>query len=370
MVDYRYLLVDAATGNNLAELPLTVESFAYGLSVCESLSGTMPLDHPVCTWDNLAGGVREITVIRDDDPVWNGPITSVPDPSARNPMISITAREAPWHFTRRTLEVDKHYYRDIVNIAKALITYATTKTSTTGDGTGGPGADINAALPRLLTSGATAGVVKRLRISGAARMYISDLIERLCDDPDTGLEWRTNYTDGSTRQSCQRTIQFGAPLGTTRTTQLTEAVLYDYGRPFDIERAATRVHARGANAVTKTKQNTGSITDGWSLLELVLDKSDTSDSDELNDAAREGRRKAQPPVRTFWAEYIPNDNALKFNFCNVADTVPFEVTTPPLLQLRANNRRVVKRTVFPPASEGEPERLRLDFNLPLDELGV
>src|SRR6058998_1213993 len=108
MADYRYLLSDASTGLAIGELPLTVSSFTYQLNAAGQLSGTIPRDHRLAQdiyWA-LYGSTnsdREITVLRDGVPVWNGPVTllaaSLRDPS----QMQVTAREASWYMTKRTI---------------------------------------------------------------------------------------------------------------------------------------------------------------------------------------------------------------------------------------------------------------------------
>lgn len=357
MADYHNVLVDASTGNNLAELPLTGVSFSRLLTGIGTLSATMPLDHPAAAEVNFLGD-REITVYRDDIAVWNGPITTI-DPDLAGRTLSLTAREPTWYFAKRVLEIDKHYNADIFHIVRKLIEYITTKTDTTLG-------DINADLPRLTVSSGLSGYTKYLPVVGLARRTVQEALDFMVDDPDSGLEYRTDYRTSSTRTSCHRTLMLGAPLGSTLTTELTENILYGYGRTLDWEEAATRVHVRGAGLVA-TKTNSGEVAAGTLLLERVFDRGDTSDSDTLNNIAREYRRRTQPPVKTMTATYIP-DLALPYGFCDPGDTVPFGITTPDMLSVTANNRRVVEETTTP-ESDGTPELVALGMNLPLSDLG-
>lgn len=363
MVDYRTLVADASTGTHLAELPLSGLTFSRVLTGVGTLTGSLPIDHVTATEANLKGD-REITVMRDDEPVWNGPLTGLD--ASRLGSVTITAREASWYLSKRTLEVDKHYNKDTHQIVRSLDHYMENKTSTDGDGTASVGSNINAALPRYAVSTGDSGVTKELSLSGTARHTIAEILEFLVEDPDTGLEYRMDYTTGSTRQAVRRTLTLGSPLGVTVTQQLTEAVLYDYARTMDWERGGTRVHVVGGRGITKTKQNTASITAGTLLLESVFDRSDTSSATILNHMAREARRRSQPPVQTFTAVFVPG--ALAFDFCNLGDKVPFDIRTPNILSITADNRRVVQIDVTPPSGE-TPELVALTFNLPLDELG-
>lgn len=365
MVDYRYLIADASGGKPLAEAPFGDVSFSRVLSGIGQFSGVLPLDHPQCTEANFVGD-REVTVLRDDTPIWNGPIVMAEATRSSN-VLSVTAREASWWLGKRTVEVDKHYNTDMASTVRSVFTYVTTKTSTSGDGTSGAGVSINAALPRFSVSSGTVGVTKEIVLAGTARHTMLDVLDLMVDDPDTGLEYRMDYATGSNRQTCQRTLTLGAPLGVTVTHQLTEHVLYDFGRTLDWERGGTRAHAVGSG-YTSTKQNVSSIAAGTILSEVVVDRTDTSLHSRINDAARELRRKAQPPVRTFSASFVPG-GALDYGFCDLGDKVPFQISAPSMLSISSDNRRVVQIDVTPPSGDS-PEVVALSFNLPLDDLGV
>lgn len=363
MADYRFLLVDSSTSQPLAEVPVSVDRCSRVLTGCGELTGSVPLDHPTTTEANWMGD-REVTVVRDDDPIWNGPVT-LAETSLSGGTVEFTAREASWYMQKRVLEVDKHYNKDTHAIVRSLDAYMETKTSTSGDGTGSVGSSINAALPRFAVSSGDSGVTKELSLSGAARHTIAEILDFLVQDPDTGLEYRMDYRTGSTRQSCRRTLTLGSPLGVTVPETLTEAVLYDYNRTLDWERGATRVHVVGSRS-TVTKQNSGSITAGTLLIEEVFDRSDTSSTTLLTHFAREARRRSQPPVQTYSVSFVPG--GLDFYFCNLGDTVPVAITSPNILSV-SGHRRVVQIDVAPP-TDSSLELVTLTFNLPLDELGV
>jgi hypothetical protein len=365
MTEYRYFLVDASTGLNICELPLQVSSpCTRVLTGVGSFAGSLPVDHPSATQARLQGD-RELTVVRNDTPVWNGPFSMVA--GAIPGTVDINAREASWTLFRRTLEVDKHYDKDTHKIVRSLDSYAESKVSTAGDGTGGAGSSINAAIPRFAVSTGDSGVTKEVTLSGAARHTIGEIIDYLVQDPDTGLEYRMDYRTGSVRSSCRRTLTLGSPLGVTKTQSLTERVLYSYSREMDWERAATRVHVVGAQGRTETRQNTGSITSGLQLMEAVFDRSDTSSTALLSNMAREARRKSQPPVRTFSVSFTPSDS-LPFDFCDLGDKVSLDINWPSVLNTNAT-RRVVQIDLMPPQAD-TPELVTLSFNLPLDELGT
>lgn len=358
--NYRYLLVDASSGGNLGEIPLTVSSFSYLLNGAGQLTGTVPVDHPMAT-TAMVYGDREITVWRDNAPVWNGPITML-EASLSSRQLTITAREASWYMTKRTLEVTKNFNADIYYILRFLIAYMQTKT-------GSGGASINAALPRFNVSPSTgtAGVVKQLRYYGSARHTIAEIIDDLVADPTFGLDYRMDYSAGSTRQTCQRTLTFKSPsLGVTRTHMLTEHVLSEFTKTADRERAASRVHVLGSG-YTSTAQNTGSVSAGDILIEGVWDRTDKADHTFLDNFARDARYRARPAVITYGASFTPGA-ALPFGWCQVGDSVNVQVGTGTFLH-SIGSQRVVEIDVTPPGGDA-PEGVTLVLVNSLDNLGT
>lgn len=369
-VDFRTIVSDASSGTNLAELPLTfTQPISRRLNGCGQLQATIPVDHPQATKANLEGD-REITVLRNDAPIWNGPITNL-NPSRSSGLVQIVAREPTWYLGKRTLEVYKSFNADEFYIVRWLFNYAVTKTSTAGDGTAGAGLSINALIPRFsIVAPGSSGFTKKIAWGKKARFYILDLFDLLVADPTTGLEYRVDYTSASTRQFCQRKLVFGAPsLGVTQTRLLTEHVLSDYSRTSDRDRAGNRVHTIGSG-YTWTLQNTGSIAAGDILIETTFDRSDSANHSVIQWYTREERRRAQPPVRSYTASYTPGtaSQALPWGFCDLGDTVPLQISGPGLLA-ESSSRRVIEIDVTPPTASSQ-ERVDVVFNLPLDQLGT
>lgn len=362
MPDYRYLVADASSGVNKGELPLDVSSFTYALNGCGTLTATIPLDHPMATWPNLLGD-REITVLRDGFPVWNGPIT-LPESVLTQRSNSVTAREASWYLGKRTLEINKNYNADLYYIVRNLVTYMTTKT-------GAGGSNINAALPRFSVSPASgnSGTSKAVRYYGSARHTIADIVNDLVADPTTGLDYRMDYGTGSTRQTCQRTLTLGSPsLGTTRTQKITEHLITEYSRQLDRERAATRVHVLGAG-YTSTAQNTGSVTNGDILIESVFDRSDKANHTFLDNYARDARYRSQPPVLTHQISFTPG-SALPFGFANVGDKVDIEALVGSGLLISDSGFARVMQIDVAPGSGTAPEVVTFTLATSLDSLGA
>ena len=352
--DYRHLLVDASSGNNLGELRLSGVSFSRRLSDVGALGATLPIDDPM---GPQLDGDREVTVVRDDVPVWNGPVISVVDDTAQRTS-TITAMEASGDLQKRTREVNSSTLwsgsTDLFVIVRALVTYMTGKSS------------MNAALPRFNVTSGSAGTSKTFTFFGSARHYISDILNLLAADPTTGLDYCMDYATGSTRQSCQRTLKLGAPsLGTTRTQVITEQ-LATFQVTKDRSTAATRVHVV-ANGYTSTLQNTGSVTAGELLLEERLDRTDLSNHTAVDNLAREFRRKVQPPVSTFQVTFTPG-SALPYGWCDLGDTVTCWPSSPLRLS-GSSSQRVVEIDVTPP-TKSSPEQVTLVFNPPLTSLGL
>lgn len=378
-VDYRVVISKAATREPLAELPLQGLTFDRILSGCGSLSGTLSIWHPAATETILgltaANPDRELTVWRKGDdgvevPIWNGPITNIQGTMSGG-VYTITAREASWYLQKRVLEEDKVYTTsdDVFDVVRDLVDYMKTKTAS-GDDDMTLGDDIVAALPGFSVSAGAAGatLAEDVSFAGTARHTISECFEFIAADPETGFDYRMDYSTGSTRQSVHRTLTLGYPgLGTTLTTELTEHILYDFGRESDWDRAGSRVHVVGSG-YTKTLQGAGAVANGNLLLEVVDDYSDTSNHGLINHRARDLRRLAQIPVRILTASYVPG-SALPFGFCDLGDVVPFEIQSPPGMTITGNTRRVVQIAVRPPEGDA-PELVDLMFNQPLDELGT
>lgn len=365
--DVRYLLSKAGTGTNICELPLTVTSpIQFGYNAVGQWSATMPANHPVATRSNFED-VVEITVYRDGQAEMNGPVGEI-DVDTESRTVNLTIYEASAYFGLRTVEEDKHYNADRFSIARKLYNEITTKLSTAGDGTASAGLTINADLPRFSVSPGLSGFTTDLSLSGIARHTFAEALEKLVDDPTEGIEWCMDYRTASTRTQPHRTLLLGAPLGSTFAGTVNSFVLLSYGKTDDVIRSGTRWHARGAG-VTKTKQNTGSITAGTLLLEQVIDRSDASDGSYLNGVAKEGRRKGQVPTKLPRYSYTPS-SALPFDAFGIGDTVPLNIDDPSdLMNFSALSRRVVGKEWTPPSRENV-ESVAVTMNLPLDSLGT
>ena len=361
--DYFYLFGDAYTLDVIGELEGFVPTDRYSrlLCGCGSFTGTIPLDAAIATRANYKTRMVNLIVIRDNEVAWWGPVTQ-PVPDLESRVLTLNARTPSWWWAHRCVEVNKHYNADSHSIVRKLWTHVTTKTDVTVG-------DINANLDNITVGSGLSGNTKRLVFAGSGRYMMADLVhDWLVDDPDTGLEYREDFS--GTVDDPQVTITLGSPLGSTLTEKLTEASLSGYGLDMDFEPAGTRAHVVGAGTAAATKQNSGSVTDGFPLLDVVIDRSNVADAATLSNIARELRRKAQPPVRVPDAEFTPTPGGLDFGFCNLGDKVPWGTLSPDLLRFVGDNRRVVEIAVMPPTPDGAEESVGLSFNLPLDELGT
>jgi hypothetical protein len=366
MPRYEVLVVDAMTGTVKAPIPFTFSGpFTQLMGDVGTCSGTFPADNKYATHDVIENGLRELTVIRDDVPIWNGPFKWSVDDVSR--LVQIDAVEASAYFDLRLREVDHSYNEDRFDWVRDEWTYMTSKLSTAGDGTGSPGTGINASVPNFAVSSGTSGFTLNSSLAGVGFYTFRDILDKLAENPDEGIEWYVDYTTGSTRQTCQRTLKLGAPLGSVLTRQLFGVALFSYGRSGDPLSSATRVHLRGSG-ITSTKQNTGSLTD-WPLLEKAVDRGDITDQTILDNAAREIRRQVQPPVKIRQASWIAG-TALPWGFCKLGDTVPFQVDDPcELLDITAQDLRIVGLSIQPPSDGGE-ETVTPIFDQPLSATGA
>lgn len=378
MADYRYSIHDASTGLMLVEAPFSGVQFSRVLSGVGTFTGSLPVLHPAATEANLgvltSSADREVVVWRDDVAIWNGPIVGC-EPNATDDTFTVTAREASWYYSKRTLEINKNYDGDdIFDIVRDLDDYAQTKTANGSDGMTA-GADIVADLPRWAISpastdaGATYSDPSPPTFYGANRHTILDCLQAIAADPETGFEWRTDFATGSSKQSVKRTIVLGYPqLGSTLGITLTEAVLLNYGRTTDMERAGTRTHTRWSGGV-KTRQSSAAVSDGVLLTEAVGDFTKTRKDATAQAFSKDFRRRARPPVRTVSAVIVPSALGLAWGFCDLGDTIPFQITTPNIVSLTADTRRVVQIDYTPESGEA-PETMSLTFNIRLDDLGA
>lgn len=377
---WQFYLGDTSSGENLGELPLTVTSpITRVLNGVGTLTGTICADDPMAADTFLGVGVstnidREITAVRNGIPVWNGPVTNK-SANLRSRVVTLTASEPFFFLQQRVLEWDSSNLwsgaTDVYDIVRALFTYATTKDST---GTTSGGTSINAAIPRFSVNppaGTLSGITKDLTYVGTDRNLISKIINDLVTDPTSGMDFRCDYTlSGSGGLQCDRTLTISAPsLGNLIAGTLTEKDLYDFDKPEDLTRAANRVHMLGSGYVS-TQQNTGSVTAGDILREGVASRVDLTDTTQIDNAAKDFRRRAQPPVAGYTLTYEPNDDGgLPFGYANLGDKVNLGISGPSILHSEGHVR-VAQIGFLPAAASTGKEQVILTAEISLDSLGA
>lgn len=364
---YVYLLVNAVTGSVLGELPLTLsQPFTRVLNGCGELQGTIPLYHPVTSM--IGGGLYEITVLRNGVPIWNGPMTLSQNISLRDQTVPVTAREASWWLGKRVLEVNKHWNADIFYIVRQLVTYMTSKVSTTGDGYTPAGSSLASTLANFAVSPASgnSGITREVWYSGTARHLINDIFLDLASNDVGGFDYRMNYS--GTANTCTRTLTLGAPsLGTTHEDPLVEDVLYDFTKSMDWERAANRVHTVYAGGLQAyTLQNKSSVTtDGNPLVESTFDQTDTSNLTTVQALTRNLRLVCYPPITDHTFSWQP-DVVFPFGWCDLGDKVYLNIS-PGTILTSAGHRRIVQMAYQPEDAEQDtPELVIPTISIPLD----
>lgn len=356
-MEYQYVIQDAYTLDLIDPIPFTpTDRYWRLLSACGSFAGWVPLDHFTSTRANYKDRALNLVVYRDDAVDWWGRIVNAQPDEQDDRKVTLDIREPTIWWQMRTIEEDKHYNADICSIVRKVWTEVTTKAS------------MNADLGNISIGSGLAGVTRRVPIAGSGRPYMQDVVDWLVDN-DTGLEYRCDFST-STHNSPQCVIKVGVGLGSAKTQLVTEHVASHVGRELDWnpQRSATRTHAVGVG-YTSTKQNTGSVTAGLPLMELVLDRSNTADHDLIDDAAREARRKSQPPVQPFDIEYTPHAYGLTINTFDPGDSVPLDTGATDLTTITGTRRRIVGVGVMPQTADG-PESVALTLNLPADSLGA
>lgn len=369
-VDYRYLLVDGTTGSALCEIPIYNARFTRVMTGVGEFTGQIPIDHPNATRANLgtlSTGTknREVTVLRNGLPIWNGPITNInPQVTGEPPYYcDVTAREASWYLFKRVDNNGRAFSAaDYLDAVRTLVTYATGKTY---------GALYNWAV----TSG-TSGHTITWAYAGSELNIIGEVIQNWANDPSTGFDYRMDYSTGSSFQQAHRTLTLGAPsLGGTLTSVLTRHMLASYAEPADMERSCNVLYTLGGDGHVDTETNTGSLTGGDLLFEGVYHRPEIRHHATLTSLAKEVRRLRQPPLRHYTVTYIPDGPpsplalapALPYGWCNLGDKITLNIDWPDLLAIN-DARRVTTIETVPP-SQGQPELVTLTFDLPLEDLG-
>lgn len=352
---YTYIVLDAVTGVPINNLPLSGVRFTRaGSAEPGALDAVIGLRHPKATESNLLPKRRELAVFRNDQLVWNGPITNC-QASTQAGVVQIRAREAHWWIWARTIQEDMSYGEDVLDLARILIDYATGKTN--GD------------LYRFTRSAGTAGVTQQLAVLADERRYIGQVLADLAAHPTEGFDFRMVYS-ANDEHDVTRHLQLGAPsLGVELPNHVLEhgAGLEDLGVEQSLEQGGNRTHLIPGLGDVSTLDHAGSIAAGDPLVEYVLQRPDLDDAqDNVQGAAAELRRDAKPPVETFTATFHPRA-ALPHGFADPLDLVWLKASEG---YLQVDDwRRVAAVTTVPPEKD-QPERVELTLQATLDDLGA
>lgn len=344
---YRYLLVDsrpsgtAGVGNVVAEIPLSNVNFSSLLTNVGSLSASMPVNHPKAlrTLNNFRLAQRDLTVVREGQVVWNGPLTSVKR-NSKTKTLELTAHEFPWYLSRRTIETNKDYNIDVLAVVRDLITTVRAKT--------------NGEFYRLNVSSATAGVTKKWKFSGAYRREVLQIINDLAAET---FDYRMLYT-GSVGDAATRFLDLGAPtLGVLRGYVLEpKSGLVDVTIEEDLSDSCNRAHVIGSNGLVHTSTNAASYAADDVLLERVFDRGDVSSPGVIQAYARDRAANLKPPIVVYSAIWTPR-KSLPYGFALPGDTVPL---VHPGLGIPKTNLRIVGVET----EVGPPERVTFIFAEP------
>lgn len=113
---YRYVICDAISGNQLAEVQLTGVDHSWGLNGAGTFKGDIGSNDPKATPDLLQALSRDILVLRDEVPVFNGPIIGL-QADFQSRKVTINASSPWWWMSRRTMELSL----DFVNTDMGVI---------------------------------------------------------------------------------------------------------------------------------------------------------------------------------------------------------------------------------------------------------
>lgn len=358
--NYRFLTYNSATGLPTGELPLTDVSFTDIINGYGVLNATLPLEHPRTSL--LTTGKTEIGVLRNETlcPFY-GPLVRVEADLAKK-QLRLAAYSTWWIFSRRVIEADKRYNRDLFSAVRDIITLALTKPSTN--------VGAYAGIPNWsITTTGNAGLTLRYDIAATDRRIAADLIDDLSADPSFGFDYRVDLTVQTGVPVINKSFRMAQPfLGVDRTDRPLEVGngLLNLNCVEEIEEAANRVHILGAGTGTNPLRSQvsaiTSLSAGYLLTEEVVNRSDIRVQSALNAQANEARRYLYPPIRRYSATFRPTA-ALPYNTFDLGDKVKINVPTGFFANLPTTRRVIgIKTTV----DDQREEEVELTFANPSD----
>lgn len=325
MASWRYFVHDSVTGEPVGELPLEGVQIEDVLSGQSSLTGTLGLHDASAARSLTAPWLREITAVRDYGVPggsvigFHGPIIAR-TPRMRDRTVQIAAASPHVYFYKRVTEAYNQYSRDTFSLVRDLIADATAKT-------GG-------SLYRLDVTSADSGVDVALTVGASDRRRVSQVIEELAADRDTGFDFRWDATwDDLDARLVQRTLTLGSPaLGQDRSLSRVLRATADLVDVLDAEdglTAANRVHGLGATVGAsrlRSVANSGtSLAAGYPLLEDVVDLSDIKDQALLNGITTHLRDVRLPGTRNYESTFQIGAT-LPYQAVDLGDLVTVQLT--------------------------------------------
>lgn len=191
MATYEYMVVDSTTGEALEQIPLTGVTYTNGLNGAGAFSGTIDTRHPKATPSLLQTISREILVLRDNVPVFAGPIVGL---NGNFKTLTINAVPVWWYMTKRTLELGRIYVdADMSTIFSDIMDTVNGKFL----------GDIRlTADPALNVTGQTYTIT----YEASTRKYAAEAITELCQIYP-GFDWMINLAWNNTTGKVDRTYQ-------------------------------------------------------------------------------------------------------------------------------------------------------------------
>jgi hypothetical protein len=312
MADYKFILTNSMTGIAMEELGLSGVTYSYGLNGTGEMSGSLSFEDPKANPVNLRTLAREIVVLRNNVPVFAGPIVGL-TPTLSTQEFQIRCASVWWWMTRSTAELDLNYTNvDIADIAWEHIDVSQQKV---------PGGS-----KRITKSAAFKQTGQKLtrNFPGAQRKYVSEVVDELAvlyPGFDYMIELRRDqygvlYRDFKTYAPFKG-VNVDQPLNPRN--GLTELSFTEDGT-----QVVSRVHELGATTedTTLLASKTDTTTAGIyiPMVEDVVSRTDITDLATLNLYADADLFLRRWPLRAYSASYIPND-AIPFGAISPGDNV-------------------------------------------------
>jgi hypothetical protein len=346
----------ARDGTPHGTIPADGLSYEHRLGGTGSASVRCRLDHPVISGinrSNLDCWATELDVLRDEQPVFSGPVIT-PDGNGLDGTVAITAASPlQWLTHRYVLRDLEHLQVDQADILTGLVAYAQDPVEK------GPHADC-----RLLVDAPPTGVLRDRTYLGAERAQIATLVQQLADVQD-GFDLTVEHALAGT--VVQRILRAHYPLAGVDVEVplvlgrgLTSLTLK---RPGD--QLATRVLAvgngEGSDQITAVAHADPALEERYGVHELPLSVTDVKEQATLQAHADGELVVRQPPLLVVGASYRVSD-AAPYDLCGLGDRVLVQADRG-WLQLTERLRVIARRVTVAPSGT---ETIDLTFNTALE----